>query len=339
MPEYSPDHALLSVTVLGVPEHEDLSKSARSELAAWFGPEVAEWQHLRTDRVRQALPGSCRSAGTHSVPCAYRNMGSLCMRRSLLDRFNRRSRGLGPGSSRSNFESAGLSVERLLPACRYIAMRVNGKTIAKSLLPSKTCPVCGRVFHWRKKWQDCWDSVRYCSQQRCRGRRCRNMSDAVHCVWFKRDLRLFDHAPLVSAAARGQIVPVYIIEPEVIGADDFDALHWGFIRESLDSVQRSLRVLGVELQLVRGNAVEVLNSLQVKFGFTHIWAHEETGNAITYGDRAVAAWAGRQGVDLHELPQSGVVRRLNHRDGWARRWEAQMQARIEPVPADLLVPS
>ena len=54
------------------------------------------------------------------------------------------------------------------------------------------------------------------------------MSDAVQCVWFKRDLRLFDHAPLVEAVARGQIVPVYVIEPEVMDAPDFDALHWGF---------------------------------------------------------------------------------------------------------------
>ncbi|MFN9370088.1 MAG: DUF2256 domain-containing protein [Planctomycetia bacterium] len=33
----------------------------------------------------------------------------------------------------------------------------------------KTCPVCGRPFTWRKKWERCWDQVRYCSD-RCRGR-------------------------------------------------------------------------------------------------------------------------------------------------------------------------
>ena len=160
------------------------------------------------------------------------------------------------------------------------------------------------------------------------------MSDAVQCVWFKRDLRLFDHAPLVEAVARGQIVPVYVIEPEVMDAPDFDALHWGFIRESLEGLQRSLRLLGVELQLVQGHAVEVLESLRERFAFTHIWAHEETGNAITYDrDRAVAAWARQRGVVLRELPQNGVVRRLTQRDGWARRWEAYMQADIQPVPA------
>ncbi|MEM1239967.1 MAG: DUF2256 domain-containing protein [Cyanobacteria bacterium P01_H01_bin.26] len=40
----------------------------------------------------------------------------------------------------------------------------------KSDLPQKTCPVCQRPFTWRKKWADCWDQVKYCSD-RCRRRR------------------------------------------------------------------------------------------------------------------------------------------------------------------------
>ncbi|MFM8291184.1 MAG: DUF2256 domain-containing protein [Planctomycetia bacterium] len=36
-------------------------------------------------------------------------------------------------------------------------------------LPTKTCAACGRPFTWRKKWERCWEQVRYCSD-RCRGR-------------------------------------------------------------------------------------------------------------------------------------------------------------------------
>ena len=42
--------------------------------------------------------------------------------------------------------------------------------VKKSDLPTKTCPVCQRPFAWRKKWRDCWDEVRYCSE-RCRRQR------------------------------------------------------------------------------------------------------------------------------------------------------------------------
>ncbi|MBB6428973.1 DUF2256 domain-containing protein [Algisphaera agarilytica] len=31
-------------------------------------------------------------------------------------------------------------------------------------LPTKTCPVCGRDFVWRKKWERDWDRVKYCSK-------------------------------------------------------------------------------------------------------------------------------------------------------------------------------
>ncbi|MGB1708426.1 MAG: DUF2256 domain-containing protein [Rubripirellula sp.] len=37
----------------------------------------------------------------------------------------------------------------------------------KNALPSKKCRVCGRPFSWRRKWQRCWDEVKYCSE-RCR---------------------------------------------------------------------------------------------------------------------------------------------------------------------------
>ncbi|WP_339721144.1 DUF2256 domain-containing protein [uncultured Paraglaciecola sp.] len=35
----------------------------------------------------------------------------------------------------------------------------------KSELPSKICPVCERSFTWRKKWQRCWNEVKYCSKR------------------------------------------------------------------------------------------------------------------------------------------------------------------------------
>ncbi len=37
----------------------------------------------------------------------------------------------------------------------------------KTDLPTKVCPVCGRPFAWRKKWERVWEDVKYCSD-RCR---------------------------------------------------------------------------------------------------------------------------------------------------------------------------
>lgn len=58
-PTYGPvGKALVSVVVLGDPEEDDaaLERAVRRQLLLWFGPEVQTWTHLRTYRVRYALP-------------------------------------------------------------------------------------------------------------------------------------------------------------------------------------------------------------------------------------------------------------------------------------------
>ncbi|MCX6591393.1 MAG: DUF2256 domain-containing protein [Acidobacteria bacterium] len=42
--------------------------------------------------------------------------------------------------------------------------------VKKQHLPSKPCVHCGRPFTWRKKWERCWDEVKYCSDACRRGR-------------------------------------------------------------------------------------------------------------------------------------------------------------------------
>jgi hypothetical protein len=41
------------------------------------------------------------------------------------------------------------------------------KPSLKSRIPDKICIVCNRLFEWRKKWERCWDEVKYCSDK-CR---------------------------------------------------------------------------------------------------------------------------------------------------------------------------
>ncbi|MFL2594656.1 MAG: DUF2256 domain-containing protein [Flavobacteriaceae bacterium] len=39
--------------------------------------------------------------------------------------------------------------------------------VKKENLPEKICLVCKRPFSWRKKWENNWNEVKYCSQK-CR---------------------------------------------------------------------------------------------------------------------------------------------------------------------------
>ncbi len=157
---------------------------------------------------------------------------------------------------------------------------------------------------------------------------------ATQLVWFKRDLRVHDHAPLVQAARSGPCLFLYLYEPELLESEEFDSSHLRFINQSLAELDRELRARGGALVIRVGEATEVLEKLQRATGFETIWSHQETGNRITYDrDRRVAAWARSRAVAWKELPNHGVFRRLDSRDGWARRWEALMtQPVVSPPP-------
>ena len=158
----------------------------------------------------------------------------------------------------------------------------------------------------------------------------------VEIVWFKRDLRAHDHAPLVAAAVSGPVIPLYILEPDLWRQPDMARRHYDFLAECLGELDRELTALGQGLVLRVGDAVEILSALCASHGVTTIRMHQETWNGWTYDrDRRVRAWARSAGVRIVEEMQFGVHRRMASRRGWAGRWDAMMADPVLPAPASL----
>ena len=121
-------------------------------------------------------------------------------------------------------------------------------------------------------------------------------------VWFKRDLRLHDHAPLVAAAQHGPVLALHITEPSLLASDLFDASHGDFIEQSLADLAQALARCGGRLVRRYGEVVPVLHALHQATRFTQLWSHEETGQRLTWDrDRAVAAWCRAHRVGWTEL--------------------------------------
>lgn len=159
----------------------------------------------------------------------------------------------------------------------------------------------------------------------------------VQIVWFKRDLRVTDHAPLSLAAGLGPVLPLYVIEPAYWALPDTSGRQFEFLRESLVELRRMLAMLGQPLVVRTGDVVEVLEDLHHRLSLGALWSHEETGNAWTYArDRRVAAWARARGLSWHEHAQTGVVRRLASRDGWASGWDRRMHQPLAARPLHLM---
>ncbi len=159
------------------------------------------------------------------------------------------------------------------------------------------------------------------------------MNQHMHIVWFKRDLRITDHLPLLSAATSGAVIPLYIIEPEYWTLPDISRRHWHFIHDTLRTLYTDLTALGAPLVIRIGDAIEVLESLRTKYKTITLWSHEETGNNWTYQrDIRVAQWCASHAIAWHETPSGGVVRRLKSRNGWADIRNKRMSESITPTP-------
>jgi len=151
-------------------------------------------------------------------------------------------------------------------------------------------------------------------------------------VWFKRDLRVHDHAPLAAAQSHPDVLGLFIIEPDWLQSPECDASHVDFALGCLRELRTALALRGMPLLVRVGSAVDVLEKLHAEVGFTHVFSHEETGTGWSYQrDLNVAAWCRSQRVVWQEFTQTGVVRRLRSRSGWAKRWQARMDAPVHAL--------
>ncbi|MEM8799548.1 MAG: deoxyribodipyrimidine photo-lyase [Pseudomonadota bacterium] len=161
----------------------------------------------------------------------------------------------------------------------------------------------------------------------------------INIVWFKRDLRTFHHRPLCAAVEDAQafgrgVLPLFIVEPALWSQPDMSARQWGFVRESLLALQSELADLGQPLIIRTGDAIRIFEEIHESHPIIKIYAHEETGNGWTYQrDLSVSRWCRDHGIVFDETPQTGVVRRLKSRTGWARHWDKSMARSLVPTPA------
>ena len=151
-------------------------------------------------------------------------------------------------------------------------------------------------------------------------------------VWFKRDLRWQDHSALVKASQKGFVRCIYVIEPDLWLQPDAALQHFEFVRESLQILDAYFRSLGGCIEIHHGELPDVLSRIWQDAPFAGLYSHEETGNGFTYArDLKVSAWCKVHGVDWHEFPQFGVVRRLKNRNLWQSEWERHMASPVENV--------
>ena len=157
---------------------------------------------------------------------------------------------------------------------------------------------------------------------------------AVDVVWFKKDLRTYDHSPLIEAANSGNTtLCLFALEPKRFELDDIDPIHVEWELKNAIELSKSLEKIGGSLHFEINDIITILDKINLKFGISRILSHEETGNSWSYQrDKLVRKWCEKQIVDWIEFPTNGVIRLLVDRDLWKRKRDSRMRGDLYKPP-------
>lgn len=134
--------------------------------------------------------------------------------------------------------------------------------------------------------------------------------------WFRNDLRLHDHEPLLNAIKDAKsVLPVYVFDPLIYGKTRYGfpktgAFRAKFISEAVAELRESLRKIGSDLIVRIGKPSEVLAELAQKTNASRLTYSEEVTSEEIITERSVDAAMGHHGVKVLKFWTST----LYHRD-------------------------
>jgi deoxyribodipyrimidine photo-lyase len=117
-------------------------------------------------------------------------------------------------------------------------------------------------------------------------------------IWYRNDLRLHDHQPLVQAIEQGALpIPLYCLDPRQFKQTEFGFAKTGafrsqFLLEAVADLRRNLQVLGSDLVIRMGQPEEVIPQLVQEWQISAVHYHQEvTAEELGVDARLKAALA------------------------------------------------
>ena len=155
----------------------------------------------------------------------------------------------------------------------------------------------------------------------------------INIVWFKRDFRLSDHAPLAAAIEEGKpLLLVAFLEPSLMNVAQSDIRHWRFVRQSISDMNNSLLAVEGKVELVQTEVIPFFQYLADSYHINKVFSYQETGIQITYDrDLKTTQLFHELGIEWVEFPYAGVIRGIKRRSNWPKHWYTTMAAKQDAV--------
>ncbi|HTL90257.1 MAG TPA: DASH family cryptochrome [Leptolyngbya sp.] len=112
-------------------------------------------------------------------------------------------------------------------------------------------------------------------------------------IWYRNDLRIHDHEPLIKAIKSGAtVIPVYCFEPRQFGQTPYGfpktgAIRAQFLLESVTDLRENLRSLGSDLIIRKGQAEAVIPAIATAFGIEAVYYYHEVTSEETQVETAL----------------------------------------------------
>lgn len=144
------------------------------------------------------------------------------------------------------------------------------------------------------------------------------MKPPIQIVWFKRDLRLSDHAALAAAAKSDvPVLLLYCFEPTVMAAPEWDVRHWRFVWQCLEYMRSFLGTMGLRMEIFAEDIGTVFCALAERYDIAAIHSHQETNLAVTFErDLAVGKWCKANRIAWTEHSSDGIQRGKRRPKDW-----------------------
>ncbi len=153
--------------------------------------------------------------------------------------------------------------------------------------------------------------------------------ETINLVWFKKDLRTYDNEALYEALKIENVIPIFVVEPDLWKLPDHSSRQWEFVRECLIDLNNSLSDIGLKLIIRVGNIQDVIKEFTKRFHVKGIYSHEETGNEWTFKrDQDLRRYTKNENINWYEYRQFGVFRGLKTRKSWSQKWEQHMSQEL-----------
>ena len=159
-------------------------------------------------------------------------------------------------------------------------------------------------------------------------------------IWFRRDLRLADHEPLLEGCRHGTVLPLFILDPALLFHPETAVARVAFLLESLRVLDQDLRRRGGRLLVRRGDPVTELVAVVKAAAADRVIAHTDSERLVgRWRDAAVNRRLAMEAIPITWIEPAGASDALLGYPAWSRRWHRAMTEAPPAAPTRVAVPS